>query len=188
LNWQNPKFNSTSPSRGYPGEPSYLRLAADAMTLAGREPGDPEDAPPPLRRPGSLWYQTLYSAELITVPNFILEDMNGEERGGVISTLDSIYVAGESYADRPVMTYYHGNDFQRAGPDGPIGQNMEPARFVFSGFPLWYFRRPQQIALVDFVLQDVWGLQRDPAPRGTRQARAGRSRTESGRPSRISNP
>ena len=36
---------------------------------------------------------------------------------------------------------------------------------VFSGFRVWYFRRNQCIQLVDFVLQDIWGLPRWPVVR-----------------------
>jgi hypothetical protein len=48
------------------------------------------------------------------------------------------------------MTLYHG------------GENPT---FVFSGFPVWYFQRAQAIPLVDFVLQRIWGLSRQPVPR-----------------------
>jgi hypothetical protein len=181
LNWQYPKFNSQTPSRGYPGEPSYGRLAANAMALTPRQQGLPDDDPPPLRRPDG-WYLVEYDAEMLTNPNFIIEDMNGELPGGDLSTLDTIYVSQEAqslYLDRPIMTYYHGRDFQKMVFGGDTVE-MEPARFVFSGFPVWFFSRPQQIALVDFVLQDVWKLQRDPgAPRG-----AAGSRTQMTRSSR----
>jgi hypothetical protein len=36
---------------------------------------------------------------------------------------------------------------------------------VFSGFPLWFFRRSQQIPVVDFVLQQLWGYTRQPVSR-----------------------
>jgi hypothetical protein len=48
------------------------------------------------------------------------------------------------------MTYYRGLEC------GPV---------MFSGFPIWYFQRAQAIQLVDFVLQQVWGLTRQPVPR-----------------------
>jgi hypothetical protein len=61
--------------------------------------------------------------------------------------LDTLYLAvgASTPSPLPVMTYYHGFD------SGPV---------VFSGFPPWYFRRSQAQGLVDFVLQDIWGLQR----------------------------
>ena len=49
------------------------------------------------------------------------------------------------------MTYYHGS---------------ESGSVVFSGFPIWQFQRSQCAALVDFVLQDIWGL----LPRSTQVA------------------
>ena len=59
---------------------------------------------------------------------------------------------GRYYHSYPVMTYYHGRE-------------CEP--FVFSGFNFWYWKRQQCIDLVDWVLQDVWGIPRDgTAPRG----------------------
>jgi len=69
-----------------------------------------------------------------------------------VSVLDTLYesVGGQMGASRPVMTLYH----------GPSGQ-----RQVFSGFPLWYWRRDEQIAIADFVLQKVWGIPRQPVPR-----------------------
>jgi hypothetical protein len=44
------------------------------------------------------------------------------------------------------MTYYHGNTAHQ---------------FVFSGFSIWSYARQDCMGLVDFVLQDLWGLQRD---------------------------
>jgi hypothetical protein len=69
--------------------------------------------------------------------------------------LDTLYeVRGASLPspeDNPhnvVMTYYHGHD---------------STPFVFTGFSLWAFRRPQIEALADFVLQRMWGLARTPS-------------------------
>jgi hypothetical protein len=57
----------------------------------------------------------------------------------------------------PTMTYYHG---------------LEANRFVFSGFAPWDFHRDDAIALTDFVLQDIWGLSRQPVDRGSPGATA----------------
>ena len=174
LNWNHPRFHSTTPSRGWADAPDYAELMPGAQYLTARQRGLPDDDPPPLRVPDPFWYAYQFSSELITSPNFIIEDINGEERGGVISTLDTIYVTLEgSQVDRPIMTLYHGIDFQKIDFDGSVPDSSnpgpptarEPARFVFSGFPLWFFSRPQQIALVDFVLQDIWGLTREPVSR-----------------------
>jgi hypothetical protein len=175
LNWNNPKFNSTTPSRGYTDAPPYANLVAGGMYLTPRSRTNPDDNPPPLRRPDSFWYSTQFESDLLTNPNFIIEDMNGSAPGGEISTLDTIYVSQDAqaqYIDRPIMTYYHGIDFQKLDFDSSKGFSgnpndttlvFDPAKFVFSGFPLWFFSRSQQITLVDFVLHDIWGLQRDPA-------------------------
>jgi hypothetical protein len=164
LNWNNPKFNSQSPSRGYPDAPPYAKLAASVPWLTPRDRSNPADNPPPLRNPDSFWYSPRADVELLTQPNFVLEEIDGDS----VSTLDTLYLSQETqsiYVDRPVMTYYHGMDFQTADHDSfAAGQPaFGPAKFVFSGFPVWFFSRPQQIALVDFVLQDIWGLQRNPA-------------------------
>jgi len=197
LNWQYPKFNSQSPARvNYPDAPNYANLVAKALYLTPRDRANPEDNPPPLRNPDSFWYATQYDSELLTNPAFIIEDLNGEAPGGDTSTMDTVYVSQEgqaNYVDRPVMTYYHGLDFQKMDFDSfAVGRpSFEAARFMFSGFPLWFFSRPQQIALVDFVLHDVWGLQRNPnAPRLMSQMRASMavrasSTSRSGAPQRL---
>src|SRR5262249_51628177 len=54
----------------------------------------------------------------------------------------------------PEMTYYH----------GPHGN-----QFVFSGFSLWDYNHDDCQQLVDFVIHDLWGLQRSGGtPRPTR--------------------
>jgi hypothetical protein len=102
----------------------------------------------------SDFYQTAMVGEGITKPNEVVEDRDPDPR--VVrqeAVLDTIYesVGGQMGAPRPVMTLYHG---------GITGQ-----RHVFSGFQLWYWQRPSQIAIVDFVLQKVWGIERQPVPR-----------------------
>jgi hypothetical protein len=102
----------------------------------------------------SAFYQTSMVGEGITKPNEILQDMDPDP--GVVrqeSVLDTLYesVGGQMGQPRPVMTIYRG---------GFGGQ-----RQVFSGFQLWYWRRPDQIAILDFVLQKVWGIPRQPVPR-----------------------
>jgi hypothetical protein len=49
------------------------------------------------------------------------------------------------------MTVWHG------GTDGRIQ--------VFSGFQLWYWRREHQLQIVDWVLQQAWGIPRENVPR-----------------------
>ena len=60
-------------------------------------------------------------------------------------------VGGQLGSERPIMTVWHG------------GQNDQVQ--VFSGFQLWYWRREQQIAIADWVLQNLWGIPRANVPR-----------------------
>ncbi|MEY4373945.1 MAG: hypothetical protein RL760_111, partial [Candidatus Eisenbacteria bacterium] len=53
-------------------------------------------------------------------------------------------------AGKPIMTVMHAANGKRQ---------------VFSGFQLWYWRREQQIAISDWVLQKLWGLPRANVPR-----------------------
>jgi hypothetical protein len=73
----------------------------------------------------------------------------------IASTLDTLYEASSQLLIKnpaPIMTWYHG---------------AEANRFVFSGFAPWVFHRDDVIALTDFVLQDLWGLGRQPVDRGS---------------------
>jgi hypothetical protein len=153
--------NADSPSRGWAGAPDYSRLAT--LLLSNGKPGlarrtSTVDDPVPPFRTTSSYFLSQFDGEALTAGNFIIEDINGPEPGGGISTLDTLYIAqGVFLHGRPQMTYYHGLDSPETGHDR--------AKLVFSGFPLWYFRRAHQIALADFVLQDIWGVTRENVPR-----------------------
>ena len=69
------------------------------------------------------------------------------------SVLDTLYESqgGPLGAGKPLMTLWHGGDGSQ--------------KHVFSGFQLWYWRREQQIAIADWVLQTVWGIPRQNVPR-----------------------
>jgi hypothetical protein len=131
---------------GWPGSPDYSKLPPELV-----EKSPDTDPLPPLRT--SNFYLGQCAAEHLALPNLVTEeditDPSGETRRSV---LDTLYVTngGEAGFGWPVMTLSH-----QTGR-GPL---------VFSGFPPWYFRRSQGIQLVDFVLQDVWGMQRKPVPR-----------------------
>ena len=115
---------------------------------------DPIDVYAPNRLFQSDFYQSSMVGEGITKPNEILEDRSAYPGPTQqVSVLDTVYesVGGQMGAPRPVMTVYHG---------GTTGQIQ-----VFSGFPLWYWQRDEQIAIADFVLQNVWRLPRQPVPR-----------------------
>ncbi len=135
----------TPPLPTPPAPPDYSKLPSNL---------DPKsavtDPPPPLRSADSFWLRGDYTAEYIYRPTFIREDYDDHpERVDEYSTLDTLYLArgGSAVTNSPVMTYYHGRENQ------PL---------VFSGFNFWYWRRTQCIELVDWVLQSVWKLPRDP--------------------------
>jgi hypothetical protein len=115
------------------------------------------DPPPPLRFADAYCLREDYMAEFIPVTpgveTYIREDYNDDPNVvDEYSTLDTLYISQGLVAipNSPVMTYYHGR---------------ENAPLVFSGFNIWYWRRTQCIALADWVLQNVWGLQREPVSR-----------------------
>jgi hypothetical protein len=160
-------WDNAAMGRGWSGQgmdhtlnqPPYDKLVADPVmsVLLGRTCAT--DPPPPLRVCNSFYLVPSYGAEYIgrnpafgSVPNWIQEDTdtrpNHEE---LASTLDTLYMAagGSIPGVLPTMTYYHG--FQ----SGPV---------VFSGFPFWFFQKQQATKLVDFVLQDIWGLQKAGGP------------------------
>jgi hypothetical protein len=131
---------------GWPGAPDSSLLPAE---LDEKSPDT--DPLPPLRTGG--FYNGSYPAEHLSKPNGIIETDNPDPAlGHAFSALDTLYETqgGNAGSGRPVMTLYHGSD---------------NATFVFSGFPPWYFQRAQTIQLVDFVLQNVWGLPRRNVPR-----------------------
>jgi hypothetical protein len=105
----------------------------------------------------SVFYQTFSDIEFLSTSNEILEDQDPRpSHEDFQPTLDSLYSATaatlrpESEIRSVVMTYYHGAD------NPPL---------ILTGFNLWNFRRSDCAALVDFVLQQMWGLTRDvPAP------------------------
>ena len=93
--------------------------------------------------------------------NPILEDVNPDpDSTALVSMLDTLMIAplafngvplenedisgdGRNYRSFPVMTYYHGFD---------------NAPMILTGFDLWTFSKPDLVALVDFVMQQLWGL------------------------------
>ncbi|MEQ1831664.1 MAG: hypothetical protein ABL977_01330 [Candidatus Eisenbacteria bacterium] len=141
-------FRATRSNRavgGWGGAPDYTRLPA---TLDEKSPAT--DALPPLR--SNTFYQGQFIAEFLSKPNSIIDADPTVPTDPGVAVLDTLYETqgGDAGTGKPVMTLYHGRE-------GPL--------FVFSGFPPWYFQRQQAIQLIDFVLQDVWKLQRKPVPR-----------------------
>ena len=115
------------------------------------------DPLPPTRLPfgPDLYHPTGLACEYLMIPNVVTEDVDPAETGvRIASTLDTLYDASSFQLFRspaPIMTYYHGADVNR---------------FVFTGFEAWLLHRDDFIALADFVLQDIWGLTRQPVDRG----------------------
>src|SRR5262249_47369270 len=108
--------------------------------------------PPPPNRAGTI-YPGSCGAEFLSRPNSIIEFNPPDPVTGVpYAALDTLYETGGGSAGvgHPVMTYSHGR---------------ETGSVVFSGFPIWFFQRDGCIQLVDFVLQKIWGLNRQPLPR-----------------------
>src|SRR5262245_2644045 len=145
------------------GRQAYFNTPAQGPGLGGgwsQQPGYPiggaplalnprtcsTDPPSPLRICNSFYLRPTYQAEVLTQPNVIVEDTDPRpNHEDLRSMLDTLYVVagGTSTPGSPIMTYYHGS---------------EGGAVVFSGFPIWFFQRAQCQALVDFVLQDIWGL------------------------------
>ena len=103
-----------------------------------------------------LFYPTSYPSEYLISNNSIIEDVNPDpdviEERTVLDTMFTSHSIVLLRANAPTMTYYHGN---------------EANQFVFSGFAPWGYARQDCMALIDFVLQDIWGLPRQSIDRGS---------------------
>ncbi len=140
-----PIGRSTSPM-DYTGLPDYLfEKGVDTDPIAVYAPN---------RIGLSDFYQTAHIGDGITKPNNMIEDRDpspGIKREE--SVLDTLYesVGGQFGAQRPIMTVYYGG----------FGGQIQ----VYSGFQLWYWRREQQLAILDWVLQKAWRIPRRNVPR-----------------------
>ena len=144
----NPEFPAGQPD--YSSFPNTLHLKS-GFDESGNSVGP--DPPPPLRNPDSYWYPNNYMSEYIHVPTFVREDYNDDpDILNEISTLDTLYLTagGSSRQESPCMTLYHGRDNKSV---------------IFSGFNIWIWKRSECIALVDGVLQKIWGLPHDGSSR-----------------------
>jgi hypothetical protein len=130
---------------------------------------DATDPVPPTRlaSAASLFYLTSYPGEYLLENNSIIEDVNPDPEitheqvvldtlmyteGTIMLTSGPLRGVQGFLPQAPSMTYYHGN---------------QAHQFVFTGFSLWTYARQDCISLVDFVLQDIWNLPRQPIDRGS---------------------
>ena len=107
----------------------------------------------PNRLSQSDFYQTAHVGEGLSKANELTRDMDPDPNVvRMESVLDTLYetVGGQIGAGKPIMTVMHASNGKKQ---------------VFSGFQLWYWRREQQIAIADWVLQRLWGLPRSNVPR-----------------------
>jgi hypothetical protein len=177
----------TQPGWNYAGSntaPDYSRLP---VSLRRRALALGDSLPPTRTGQSNTFYANgAVSVEYLTLDNVIVEDVDPDPLlVNEQATLDTLMelrggtLATQATGRTPVtMTYYHG---------------VESPRFVFSGFDLWSWSRQDVVALVDFVLNEVWGLQRGaPAPPGAtaavrapaRSSPAAGTRTPGGRSAR----
>jgi hypothetical protein len=133
---------------GWPGAPDYGQLPAELI-----EKSLDTDPVAPNRSNPSDFYKSNFVAEYLTKPNAILEldptDPMFERKVSVVDTLYETF-GGAAGSGWPVMTLYHGS---------------EASIIIHSGFPVWYFRRDQGMAITDWVLQTVFHLTRRQVPR-----------------------
>ncbi len=135
---------STAGQHPWAGMPDYAKLPSPLTEKTTAS--DPFATYAPRRTRAGDFYQTVFQGEVLTKPNTVAEDAdplpNVED---LEPTLDTLYAttAGALGPNKPIMTLYHGS---------------ENAPLVFSGFPLWYFQRGQAAGVIDFVLQDLWGM------------------------------
>ncbi len=156
-------LRSTRAVGGWTGEGPLRDLNAPNYGLLPTfmRPKDPSlgDQWPTPNRAGqsaTVFYQTLFDIEYVSLGNVIVEDFDTTFAAPrELAALDSLYETqtGTMQDPRdptrqipiinPVMTYYHG---------------IENPPMLFTGFSIWSFARVDCLGLVDFVLQEVWKL------------------------------
>jgi hypothetical protein len=144
----------TQPGWNYVGTvtaPDYSQLPASMRrrTLALG------DSLPPTRTGQANTYYTTgsISAEYLDQDNIMIEDVDpsplGETQASVMDTLMELRggTPATQFTNRtPVtMTYYHG---------------VNAPAFIFSGFDLWSWSGQDCVKLADFVVHEIWGLNR----------------------------
>jgi hypothetical protein len=136
---------------GWAGAPNY-HMMPDTLRPKALALGD--TMPP---NHVGAFYTNLFPFTYLDLDNFIVENLNPDPAATPFfaSTLDTLYnvvfppTGLGPQVERPVATYYHG---------------LENARIVYTAFDPWLFSVSDFLPLVDFVLQDIWGIQRSGAP------------------------
>lgn len=158
--WRSEIAQRSFPQATKPDHP--ISRSADSLDMGSLPPylfekspdTDPIAVYAPNRGNASDFYQTSQVGEGITRANEVQLDADPDiDRVQLVSALDTLYeaVGGALGGGRPVMTLYHAPG--------------STERQVFSGFALWFWRREDQIAIADWVLQKAWGLPRRNVPR-----------------------
>lgn len=151
--WSHAALHSRDDSGAVLRRPDYSKLPAKMRWR--QDAGDPL---PPTRTAGQsgLFYSGSFPCEYLKDGNSIFEDVNPDpELVSERSVLDTLFEAKGAVlltSLAPTMTYYHG---------------ASARQFVFSGFAPWGFARQDCIQLIDFVLQDLWGMPRASVDRGS---------------------
>jgi hypothetical protein len=141
----------------FENSPGIYAGLPDEMQLKGIHPIT--DPFPPNREGQSqtVFYQTSFYSEFLSAANEILEDVDPGANEDLRPMLDTLYKAtaaalqpdtGPTALQSVDMTVYHGSD---------------NPQFIVTGFGIWNFKRTQCKALLDFVLQKLWGFA-PPAP------------------------
>ena len=157
------RYSGTTVSR-----PDYSKLPTE---MRWKTPATDPIPPTRISSQSGLFYATSYPSEYLKDNNSIIEDVDPDpevSHGQVV--MDTLFRSfgivllttpptvhdpldpAFGIPRAPSMTYYHGS---------------QAHQFVFSGFSLWSYARQDCIKLVDFVLQDIWGLPRQLIDRGS---------------------
>ena len=116
------------------------------------------DPLPPTRTIPSQFNISVRAVEGISVANHVLEDVDPDpDVVNQQSVADTIYnVLGSTVpTPMPGMMLYHGT---------------ENGQVLWTGFDIWSFKRAHCAAIVNWVLQDLWGLTPSPQPGAARAA------------------
>jgi hypothetical protein len=142
------RFLGRNTTGSWPGMPDYTKLPPN---MRGRTQATDPFPPNRQGQSGSVYYKSLFDFEFMSLANFVLEDTDPDpdvlREESVLDTLYRVitFALPPQTADRVVMTYLH----------SPFVTPL-----LFTGFSIWDFTRADCQAMVDFVLQDIWGISR----------------------------